>query len=435
MPTSLTMVSHYFEKRRGFANCITITGSSVGSLLYAPLITKLLTSYGYKGCMVLLAAILLHGCICGALFRPISFYANQRQYQNCSEDTNENILDDASRDSDDSSDDEEGDNMSDVEAERWKKTVVEHGPLVGVESNKAARLLFLRGNKSFQERTRCQSENPNNTIKLSPSDTCLIEGHLKHKSTSQQMIYNNIYAKTRLDNFTKSLARSVEKGFSGSNYVIESLYTISESFHTEDHKLKPVNQSDAQDSEIGSSDNTKQKSRPMLCQLLSNICDTQILKMPLFIVFQISSGLLSAGTMLCAIFIVPHAREIGIPEGDVAMLVTIFSAVDICGRILCALISDKDWIRRSTMAASASLAVSISAHLLRFYTSYSSLIIYSVIIGAFNGVFFSLVAVIIVDYMTLSRLQSVLGFTHLCQGFSVACGFYLIGRLNCFNCI
>jgi len=78
MPTTLAMVSQYFEKRRGFANCIAVTGGSVGSLIYAPLITKLLNSYGYHGCMVLLAAMMLHDCICGALFRPLKVLSKSR---------------------------------------------------------------------------------------------------------------------------------------------------------------------------------------------------------------------------------------------------------------------------------------------------------------------------------------------------------------------
>jgi len=35
-------------------------------------------SYGYPGCMVLLAAMMLHYCICGALFRPLSVLSKSR---------------------------------------------------------------------------------------------------------------------------------------------------------------------------------------------------------------------------------------------------------------------------------------------------------------------------------------------------------------------
>lgn len=426
MPTALTMVSHYFEKRRGFANCITITGSSIGSLIYAPLITKLLNDYGYQGCMVLLAAIMLHGCVCGALFRPLSFYGNIGPVKEV-DDMEENRIQNYASESELTSD-SDSDTSSAEDPRRFRSLVAKQGSLVRLENQNNARMMFLRANKSF-ERTRYYSENRHNDTSNVESDSDLEEPHLKKKSVSQLILssYNNSFAKSGLEALGNAFTRSMEKGFSGSNYVIESMCTIPESI------LKEENGTIGQKSESndliskGAPEKEKPRSRHMLLHILAYICDTDIIRMPIFIAFQISGALLSAGTMLCTIFIVPHAKEMDIPEDRAAMLVTIFSAVDICGRILVALISDKEWLRRSNMAAGASLVVSISAHLLRFYSTYTALVIYSVILGALNGVFFSLVAVIIVDYMTLERLQSVLGFTHLCQGFSVACVFYLIG--------
>ncbi|WAR28400.1 MOT5-like protein [Mya arenaria] len=71
--TSIIMVGLYFDKRRGLATTLAIAGGSVGSLVFAPLITALLEYYGYEGLMII-GAIYLNGFVSAFLFRPPGFY-------------------------------------------------------------------------------------------------------------------------------------------------------------------------------------------------------------------------------------------------------------------------------------------------------------------------------------------------------------------------
>ncbi|KAI8513431.1 hypothetical protein Bbelb_100700 [Branchiostoma belcheri] len=56
----LTMVGRYFDKKRATANGIGLSGNGV-----------LIDEYSYHGALLVIAAITLHGCVCGALLRPI----------------------------------------------------------------------------------------------------------------------------------------------------------------------------------------------------------------------------------------------------------------------------------------------------------------------------------------------------------------------------
>lgn len=69
---AVVIVAYYFDKRRSFATGISVCGSGIGTFLFPPLIQYLITHYGWRGCTVLLAGILLNMCVCGALMR-VSF--------------------------------------------------------------------------------------------------------------------------------------------------------------------------------------------------------------------------------------------------------------------------------------------------------------------------------------------------------------------------
>ncbi|CAH1233618.1 SLC16A12 [Branchiostoma lanceolatum] len=67
----LTMVGRYFDKKRATANGIGLSGNGVGMFALSPLYQVLIDEYSYHGALLVIAAITLHGCVCGALLRPI----------------------------------------------------------------------------------------------------------------------------------------------------------------------------------------------------------------------------------------------------------------------------------------------------------------------------------------------------------------------------
>ncbi|XP_067946836.1 monocarboxylate transporter 4-like [Watersipora subatra] len=70
--TAAVTISFYFDKRRGLANGIATTGSGFGFFIFPPLATYLLEAFGLSGACVILAGIMLHGIVFGALVIPNS---------------------------------------------------------------------------------------------------------------------------------------------------------------------------------------------------------------------------------------------------------------------------------------------------------------------------------------------------------------------------
>ena len=68
---SVSMLATYFRKRRGVATGLALCGCGIGSLVFPVLIEFFTTLYGWRGALLLTAAINMNTIVCGALYRPL----------------------------------------------------------------------------------------------------------------------------------------------------------------------------------------------------------------------------------------------------------------------------------------------------------------------------------------------------------------------------
>lgn len=69
---SIIVVGLYFCRKRALATGIAMSGSGVGTFVYAYLSEALLSEYNWRGTVLIMAGILLNCVVCAALFRPLS---------------------------------------------------------------------------------------------------------------------------------------------------------------------------------------------------------------------------------------------------------------------------------------------------------------------------------------------------------------------------
>jgi len=74
--SSLFIVTIYFDRRRGLATGIAVTGSAIGALAFPPLIEWLDEMYAWRGSMLVAGGICLHIVVAGMLYRPLSAPVN-----------------------------------------------------------------------------------------------------------------------------------------------------------------------------------------------------------------------------------------------------------------------------------------------------------------------------------------------------------------------
>ncbi|NWR36293.1 MOT2 protein, partial [Tachuris rubrigastra] len=69
---AISIVSHYFSKKRALANAIASAGECAFAFTFGPFFQWLISQYGWKGTLLIIGGIQLNICISGALMRPLA---------------------------------------------------------------------------------------------------------------------------------------------------------------------------------------------------------------------------------------------------------------------------------------------------------------------------------------------------------------------------
>lgn len=68
---AIVSVGFYFEKKRAIATGIAVSGSGIGTFIFAPANAAMLEAYDWKFMLVIHAGIILNGCVCAMVMRPL----------------------------------------------------------------------------------------------------------------------------------------------------------------------------------------------------------------------------------------------------------------------------------------------------------------------------------------------------------------------------
>ena len=366
-PVSITMIGIYFDKRLGLANSIANSGGSFGGLVFAPLITIMFQYYGYSGTMLLCGAFFLHGFVSGALFRPQTFYTDRRKIP-----------------------------ISEYEAH-------DESEISPLKNGASKSIEFIR-----------QHLHVNNSPAKAFGSASSIQFSREHRPNSikRKRTYTDSEAVKTLDPMT----RIKSDNLTSAEYLGGSQYDIPAVIHFDI------------DGEGNSSETSAINESSVCSRVCSNHFDFSLFRNPVFLVYLIAAGILCTPHALCLLYLAPHARDMGIEAAGIATLYTVTSAIDMCSRIIIGAISDKKWIRRSTIIGIGSCSIGLMSNLMRYFTTYEWIVFYTVVFGLIGGTYFSLYAVVIIDYLTLANLQSCLGVTILLQAVIVSTSFLILGK-------
>ncbi|XP_048025170.1 monocarboxylate transporter 13 [Megalobrama amblycephala] len=76
---TVTMLGWYFEKRRPVANALASTGECLLTFVLTPSFQFMVDQYSWRGAMLILGALQLNLCLCGALLRPLNRHVPSKE--------------------------------------------------------------------------------------------------------------------------------------------------------------------------------------------------------------------------------------------------------------------------------------------------------------------------------------------------------------------
>jgi sugar phosphate permease len=76
-----------------------------------------------------------------------------------------------------------------------------------------------------------------------------------------------------------------------------------------------------------------------------------------------------------------HAKDIGISNENIGLLISLTMVIDLISKILVGVIADRKLVRTPTILVIVSIVMGTTSHLLRYVNSFSSLVIFVVVVG------------------------------------------------------
>lgn len=340
---AIVAVSFYFEKRRSLATGIAVCGSGVGTFIFAPLTEILLNEYGWKGTVLIEAAILLNCMLCGAVFRPLPVVTSSgKQHADGVEQGSETL--------------------------GKLKFVVDREVN---ESEKSANKPLTSSSWSLMVRKQ-ELNGMNANKKLFCSDTQLAKKRFADKR------YNKI-----TDNDT-SLGPMARKDI----FYTASLRNIP-LFDTDEAEYRRSMVNVNTDTDSGKGGCRLLQMLGCSNKTLKEMMDCHLMIDVIFQLFAISNLLTSIGLCVPYVFLPDRATSLGLQKNEGAFLISIVGISNTVGRIVFGFLADFKFINRLMLYNTVLVLCGVCSLLSALCFNYPLMCVYAASFGLFIGMPFS----------------------------------------------
>ncbi|XP_060071233.1 monocarboxylate transporter 12-B-like [Ylistrum balloti] len=142
--------------------------------------------------------------------------------------------------------------------------------------------------------------------------------------------------------------------------------------------------------------------------------DCSLLKNSLFILFLAIYCFGNVAIMCAHIYIPTYARDIGIEDQSIAILVSITSVTDFVGRILAGFLADKPSISPHMVVIISQVVVGTVLQFTVYYTSFWRLVIFVAIFGSTAGMIAALFPPMMIEIVGMKRYRSAMAIFIIC---------------------
>ncbi|XP_060518855.1 monocarboxylate transporter 12 [Cylas formicarius] len=389
---AIVSVTMYFEKKRSLATGIAVCGSGFGTFIFAPIISKLLTAYGWRGSLMIIAAIVLGCTVFGALFRPLEKPEKElsdKTLKACEAQLDVRVSD---------------------------REFTEYGPVM--HANGESKMLRPHSVAHFSLPKSTKHE-PNGNIPeklFALSQPMLSQYYGSLRRHHGPIDKPDVFYQGSLMNIPSYRSRLDLKHPDAFRERSHSAFSYRKHYRSG---------GDGPDAVVCGCVSCSPETKDTLKEML----DFSLFKDPIFIIFSVSNLLTSIGFNIPYVYLVPKGMELGMSVEKAGILISIIGIANTVGRIVLGYISDKPWIDR-LQVYNWSLAVCGAATFISaFCGSFATLASYSVIFGFTIGAYVGLTSVILVDLLGLEKLTNAFGLLLLFQGIASLIGPPLAGGL------
>ncbi|XP_046423431.1 monocarboxylate transporter 13-like [Neodiprion fabricii] len=430
-PPTVYIVTAYFERLRGFANGLCISGSAIGTIVLPPFLQYLLDHFGYRGAVLLMGGITLNTWICALLYHPVEQHMIRVPI------TPEDGVDNEALTLDEMPSNKKSNNI--LKQESFKSTNEIDMSISGnlhflnlaqaLEGVQNSSLINER-NEGFDEKEDVKvnesSDIATNGIRNTAFDNSNVEPkdnivtgksvnsacpntpHISRNSSMRHSCLN-------YENYRVSRQHSIvsEMGTIALNQRLNVPGMFKCLFKTHSSKRKNTTAADIEQVKQSNS-NDSESEAPMKDK--KNFFDFSVLKDPIYLLILISNSTSAISNTNFMILLPSYAISQGFDKNMSALLLSIVSALDLVGRIGGSSLSDIDFIPKYYYFVGGLGMSGIALALLPMATSYTMLSFFCALFGLSSGMYIGITTVILADMLGTEKLTSSYGISLFVNG-------------------
>ncbi|CAG5135060.1 unnamed protein product, partial [Candidula unifasciata] len=389
----MSLIGFYFKKRRSFASSIATAGMCVAFILFPPITESLRMQFGMRGSFLVIAAIELHMLACGLLLRPVESYKRVyklRQKQKLLKDEQQFQLSQTytgprsnSTTSKDISPSQTDENIDD-------KAKEDETLLNQVNDIYRDRLL------SDSSYSKLQHEDGPSSVEISyTSGSSPIQfTNLKDGDSSLVRSRDNVDARRQ------ARKRSIDFERQASQLSAISM--------TELAYIAPETIDEEVDEEETEQVLSKKPKRSICSRLLTTFIDVSLFKIWRFRMMMVFI-LLSVFAQYTIIYMPVICSTIQISKADAAILMTMSGVMDLVTRVITGFIGDFKFVSKPKLVTFSLLVLGTVCHTIRFFTNYTTFIVYAILIGVFGGIRQNFFNIMLIDYVGVQKMAKAYG--------------------------
>ena len=389
VPASV-MPSFWFEKRRSLATGIAVAGSGLGTFAIAPLTEYLLDEYGWRGTLLVMSGITLNFIVFGALFREVP------------------------------------EASSIVSPLNQKRASLQSLPSIASEqsvvpSRDLSHKILISSSPVLSAPERMHHST--NTV-------CTGEFEPLHASSNRREANVVIHRPSIQHSSFSQLLRSKQNLFPVSRHDITSVMTLAMRQRTisscpdlsiaTDDESEENDEDDADSKQAIAAKKSKKRLTVKARHIIAEMCSVRLFTEPVYLIFFISNFMLSYAYDLPYLYLPDYAATVDISRPSI--LIAIIGIVNTFGQVLFGYLGDKKCINTILLYGVSVLLCGLAVAFIPMMTSFSSLIIFSILFGLLISASYSLETVVLIKILSLDQLTKAYGLLMFGQGLASLIG-------------
>ncbi|ESN92202.1 hypothetical protein HELRODRAFT_194347 [Helobdella robusta] len=392
---SIVMVGYYFDKKRALATGIAVCGSGIGTFLFAPIGSFLVETYGWRGCNIIMSAVILNGVAFGACYRPLVGEKRKKERVRSGSATPSGVKY------------ETGDVSNRLQIYKGKRdrTISERSTSDGAVITVENEVL----NEAGDNVTAVNLTSTTPTAKTYTGST--------NKITSSRMSLH--HSRVSLKSHQERQA-DVENPMLRKDALLIGSHRNLDEYKNVDGDVEDFTK------EMVMKDAIPLTKGQQIKKFLLTMFDFSLLKCVTFMLLAFSGVFVFTGLYTPFVFVAQKAiNELGVTESKANLILSVLGV----SRIVTGFVSDLKSVDVIVVQNVAAILAGISTCLLCVLNSYWLLCIYAAFFGITIAAYIALRSIVMVEMLGLSKLNNAFGLTALFQGVAVLIGSPMSGAL------